>query len=278
MAPSRIRTPASLATSSTLRALREQRELGLRELARRLGFSASMLSSYELGHNEAKPTMASRILGCLHVQGTEYDQLMYLAANIGTKNFVDHTTSPTTDLLSIYENLSTRIVEWSPFRIPDLLRTPRWLQTTAEGDVEPSDQLDQEPFHQRCRRLPAQQEGRSYVFLIGDQALRMACEDAGPATQDLDLLRGADKRIDVSIRVAPSGPAALNPTTAFTVFESGRLPLAVALRHEHCTAYLTEESLRISYQLTAKNLLKRNSGESATLETWIAATYDRTSS
>lgn len=273
MAPYEFRTPASLAVSSGLREARERRNIGVRELGRRLGFSPSRISSYELGANGPKPTTVSRILGCLHVNGAEYEQLMNVAEHTGVKNFVDHATSPVTDIFSIYEQLSSRIVEWAPFRIPDLLRTRKWLETTADGEVKPSDELAQEPFHQRFRRLPVQQEDHLRVFLIGDQALRMACEEN--AVQQIDFIREADKRKDVSIRFLPSLPGTGQPANPFTVFENGKMPMAVALRHEHCTAYLTDKSVRTSYHETAKALLRQASGESTTVEAWIASAYGR---
>ncbi|WP_439382159.1 Scr1 family TA system antitoxin-like transcriptional regulator [Amycolatopsis lexingtonensis] len=277
MATAKIRTPASIAAGLGLNALREQRKIGVRELARRLGVSPSLISGYEHGTHGVKPTRISRILGCLLVQGAEYDQMMDLADHLAVKNFVDQTTSPVTDLFATYEQLSTRIVEWSPFRIPDPLRVPRWLETAPDGEIKPSDRLDQESFHQRCRPLPAKQPNRSYVFLIGDQALQMACEDTGTAAQQIALIREADRREDVTVRVASSRPSERNPATAFTVFEDRRTVLATALRHEHCTAYLTDKALLNDYHRTARALLRKNLGESATVDAWLGAAYDRTS-
>jgi hypothetical protein len=221
------------------------------------------MSSLELGTNGTKPTTVSRILGCLRVKGAEYEQLMDLAEHTEVRNYVDQFTSPAIDLFQVYELLSSCIVEWAPFRIPDLLRIRSWLGAGPDGELVPAEQeLDQELFHQRCRQLPPEQESRHYVFLIGDHALRMTCVDPGHAEQQIDFIREVNKRSDVSIRVIPSELVSPHTAGAFTVFESGPTPIAIALRHDHCTSYLTDASLRTSYHKTAQTLLQAISDKS----------------
>jgi transcriptional regulator with XRE-family HTH domain len=276
MAPPEIRTPASIAAGTGLRGARERRKVGLRELARTLGLHPSAMSNLELGTNSAKPTTVSRILGCLRVKGAEYEQLMDLAEHTEVRNYVDQFSSPAIDLFQVYELLSSRIVEWAPFRIPDLLRMRGWLETAPDGKVVPAEQqLDPELFHQQCRQLPAEIEGRQYIFLIGDQALHMTCADTGHAEQQIDFLREVNKRKDVSIRVIPSELASPHTAGAFTVFENGPESIAIALRHDHCTTYLTDASLRARYRKTIQALLQLVPEKSAPVEASIPAVDDR---
>jgi hypothetical protein len=203
---------------------------------------------------------------------------MDLAEHTKVRNYVDQFTSPAIDLYQVYEMLSSRIVEWAPFRIPDFLRIRGWLRAAPDGELVPTGQeLDQELFHQQCRQLPPEQEGRHYTFLIGDHALRMTCADPGYAEQQIDFIREINKRNDVSIRVIPPELARPHTASAFTVFENGPTPIAIALRHDHCTIYLTDASLRTSYHMTAQSLLRATSDRSAPVEASIPSVDDRAS-
>ncbi|MGW3993244.1 Scr1 family TA system antitoxin-like transcriptional regulator [Amycolatopsis sp. NPDC004772] len=277
MTAQEIRTPASLTISNGLREVRDRQGIGLRELARRLEINPSKLSGLEVNGRRAKPTTVSRILGCLQVKATEYEQLMNVAEHVDVKNYIDQSTSPVADLWAIYEQLSTSILEWAPFRIPDFLRTHRWLEATVHGDVTPTTKLDRELFHRRCRQLPVDQGERQYVFLLGDQALRMLSEETGHADQQIDFIREVSKRRDVSIRIIPSTPAPRHPTDAFTIFASGTTPIAIALQHDHCTAYLTSTSLQTSSHQAAKALLRHASDHGSTIDAWMSAVRARAS-
>jgi hypothetical protein len=103
----------------------------------------------------------------------------------------------------------------------------------------------------------------------------MVSEESGRADQQIDFIREVGKRKDVSIRIMPSTPR--HPADAFTVFANGTTPIAVALRHDHCTAYLTSTSLRTSYHEAAKALLHQASDRGWTIDAWIASVRGRAS-
>ncbi|MDS0133197.1 MULTISPECIES: Scr1 family TA system antitoxin-like transcriptional regulator [unclassified Amycolatopsis] len=268
------RKPAVLAVGIGLRDARERRKIGLRELAGMLGISAQKLSSVELGTRKPDAKLASRILGCLRVTGAEFDQVMQIAEQVDTSNFVDQSASPLIDLLWTYEQLSSRIVEWAPFCIPDLLM-PRPCPAATGRDIGvQSERRDQELLHRQCRRQTMEQGGRRYVFLIGDQALRLTCTESDGAEQQIKLLREAGRHKDVTVLVVPSGPSS---AAAFTLFEDGPEPLAVALRHSHCTTYGTDKSVLGRYHDTAKALLGRAFTHPVTIEAWLDSLQARAS-
>lgn len=232
--------PALLALSTGLRDARERRKISLRELARKLGIHPSNLSNWELGMAGPTPATVARILGRLHASGTEYDQLMALAAHVGDANWVDQSTAPIIDLLGTYERLSSRIVEWAPFRLPDVLLPPP--STLSDERTQRS---DLESFHRQVRQQTMNEGHRRYVFIVGDHALGTAGHER---IHNVDL----EAVTHIRIEVLPSS-AAPEP---FTLFESGAKPIAVALKHTHCTAYLTDKDLLADYHRTAKALLR----------------------
>jgi transcriptional regulator with XRE-family HTH domain len=267
------RKPAVLAVSTGLRDARERRKIGLRELARMLGISAQKLSSVERGTNVPEPTLVAQILGCLRVSRTEFDQIMKIAKQVDVPNLVDQSTSPLIDLLWTYEQLSSRIVEWAPFCIPDLLLPPPPSAAARDETAEQSERHDQQLFHRQCRRQTMEQGGRRYVFLIGDEALRMARDEPDGAEQIRQLCE-AGRRLDVTIRVVQSEPGS---AAAFTLFESGPRPIAVALKHSHCTTYGTDKSLLNKYHDTARELLERAFAQPITIEVWLDSLQARAS-
>ncbi|MFJ9778959.1 Scr1 family TA system antitoxin-like transcriptional regulator [Amycolatopsis sp. NPDC101161] len=201
------------------------------------------LSNWELGAAGPRPASVARVLGFLGVKGREYEQIMALAEHVGDANWVDQSASPFIDLLSAYERLSSRIVEWAPFRLPDLIRTP--TSDSSEDALPRTERSDQELFHREVRRQVMNDGGRRYVFMVGDQAMRSAGHEPFADSQ----------RAHVDIRVLPT--SSLGTPGPFTVFEAGNRPVAVALRHDHSTTYVTDKDLLGSYHRTAKALLRQ---------------------
>nr|WP_255481946.1 Scr1 family TA system antitoxin-like transcriptional regulator [Amycolatopsis sp. SID8362] len=261
--------PVVLAVSVGLRDARKRRKIGLRELARMAGISAQKLSNVELGTNTPEPTLVAHILGCLRVSRTEFDQIMSIAKQVDVPNFVDQSASPLIDLLWTYEQLSSQIIEWAPFCLPDLLLPP----PQPAAAQEQAGRHDEELLHRQCRRQTMERGGRRYVFLIGDEALRMVCEEPDGAEQ-IRQLRETGRRKDITIRVIRSGLGAAAP---FTLFEDGTEPIAVALKHSHCTTYGTDRSVLNKYHDTAKALLGRAFTQSATIEAWLDSLQARAS-
>ncbi|SEF24755.1 hypothetical protein SAMN05421837_102850 [Amycolatopsis pretoriensis] len=263
MPKSIIRPPATIAISSSLRDARVRRGLGLRRLAHKIGVYPATLSAWELGTKVAPETAVAWILGSLQVESTEYERVMALAPHAGDANLVDHSDPQLGHLLWTYEQLASRVVEWAPLCIPDLLQTRAYAERVLDKAVVPDDRRDMELLNRRVRQQALSDGNRRYVFLIGDQALH-SLEDLD--TQQIEHLRAAAQSPHVTIRIVPSAEAALRSVGAFTLFEDRSEPIAVVLRHHHCNAYLTDRKLLSRYHDTAKSLLRRAFDESGTAD------------
>ncbi|MFB9924889.1 multiprotein-bridging factor 1 family protein [Amycolatopsis halotolerans] len=75
---------------SALRAARETRKWGVRELARRIGVNPSMLSSWEFGQRPPKMLDVAAILGALGVIGDEKQRILYLACAAELDRFASY--------------------------------------------------------------------------------------------------------------------------------------------------------------------------------------------
>ncbi|MFI5590125.1 Scr1 family TA system antitoxin-like transcriptional regulator [Amycolatopsis sp. NPDC051758] len=263
-----ITKPALLAVSTSLREARERQGLGVRELARQLGVSPSRVSNWELGTHEPKPTVAARLLGSLQVGGSEFDQILEISEHLSDRNFIDQSSSRLVNLLWAYEKLASRIVEWAPFAIPDLLQTPTCGDAVVDIPLTRSDRLEQERFHRQFRHETLDEGTRQYVFMIGEQALDNLRNDPNAARQQIAHLRASEKLKHITIRVAPTTVRASRSMSPFTLFELGAGAFAVALRHNYCTSYLTDAVLVGGYSDTARALQRQGIKDFMTVEQW----------
>ncbi|GLY38410.1 transcriptional regulator [Amycolatopsis sp. NBRC 101858] len=264
-----IRPPATVAVSSSLRDARKRRGIGLRRLAEKIGVHPATLSAWELGIKVAPATAVAWILGYLRVESAEYDRVMALASHAGDVNLVDQSDPQLGHLLWTYEQLSSRVVEWAPSCIPELLQIRAYAERILDKAVVQDDRRDIDLLGRQVRRQALDGGDRRYVFLIADQALH-GMDDLH--NEQIEHIRAAAQLKHVTVRTVPSTETALTSIGAFTLFEDRSDPFAVVLRHHHCNTYLTDRTTLSRYNDTARTLLRRASGEFATANALSAPT------
>ncbi|MEV4049671.1 Scr1 family TA system antitoxin-like transcriptional regulator [Amycolatopsis sp. NPDC049688] len=256
-----IRPPATVAVSSSLRDARKRRGIGLRRLAEKIGVHPAVLSAWELGNRVAPETAVAWILGYLRVEPAEYDRVMALARHAGDANLVDQSDPQLGHLLWTYEQLSSRVVEWAPSCIPELLQTRAYAERAVDKAVMQDDRRDMDLLSRQVRQQALNDGNRRYVFVIADQALH-GMDDLN--SEQIEHLRAVAQLKHVTVRLLPSTQTALKSFGAFTLFEDRTDPIAVVLRHHHCNTYLTDRKVLSRYHDTSKTLLRRPSNESWT--------------
>jgi transcriptional regulator with XRE-family HTH domain len=249
-----IRPPATVAVSSSLREARKRRGIGLRRLAEKIGVHPATLSAWELGIKVAPATAVAWILGYLRVESAEYDRVMALAPRAGDANLVDSSDAQLGHLLWTYEQLSSRVVEWAPSGIPELLQTRAYAERVFDKAVVEDGRRDMEQLSRQVRRQALDRGDRRYLFLIGDQALH-GMDDLH--NEQIEHLHAAVQLQHVTVRIVPSTETALKSIGAFTLFEDRSDLIAVALNHHHCNTYLTDRKILSRYHDTARALLRR---------------------
>ncbi|WP_439381590.1 Scr1 family TA system antitoxin-like transcriptional regulator [Amycolatopsis lexingtonensis] len=259
-----IRRPAALIVSSSLREVRERRKVGLRRLADKLSVSPARLSGWELGTHVPHPPQVAHILGFLGISGAEYERLMNLAKHVHDDNFIATGEMQAFSLMWTYEQMADRVVEWAPFRLPDLLRLPQHFNREP-GTDEKTACPELEPLERTVRQQAMLDGHRRYLFLIGEEAVHAASNEAD-ADEQIRHLRGVASQHHVSIQIVPTTASELNPQHAFTLFEHRRTSMAVAFKNIHCIAYLTEKSLLDNYSATARTLERQAFRKAATVD------------
>ncbi|MFB9685965.1 Scr1 family TA system antitoxin-like transcriptional regulator [Amycolatopsis plumensis] len=255
-----IRPPATVAVSSSLRDARKRRGIGLRRLAEKIGVHPATLSAWELGIKVAPETAVAWILGYLRVESAEYERVMALAPDAGAANMVDQSDPQLGHLLWTYEQLSSRVVEWAPSCIPDLLQTRAYAERVLDKAVVQDDRRDMDLLSRQVRQQALNDGSRRYVFLVGDQALH-GLDDL--RNEQVEHLRAAAQLKHVTVRIVLPTEIALKSIGAFTLFEDRSGPIAVVLRHQHCNTYLTDRTMLARYHDAANALLRRASNEPA---------------
>jgi transcriptional regulator with XRE-family HTH domain len=255
-----IRPPATVAVSSSLRDARKRRGIGLRRLAEKIGVHPAVLSAWELGIRVAPETAVAWILGYLRVESVEYDRVMALAPHAGDPNLVDQSDPQLGHLLWTYERLSSRVLEWAPSCIPDLLQTRAYAERVLDKAVMQDERRDMDLLSRQVRQQTLNDGTRRYVFLVSDQALH-GLDDLHD--EQIEHLRGAAQLKHVTVRIVPTTGTALKLIGAFTLFEDRSNPIAVVLSHHHCNTYVTDRKMLSRYHDTAKVLLRRAFDEPA---------------
>jgi transcriptional regulator with XRE-family HTH domain len=231
--------PALLLLGHTLRELRTKHDVSLRTLARRLGFAPSHLSAWELGFRRPPAEALGFILGYLQVRPPTYRQLVRIHQQGDRLSCVEELGLDTTSLERAYEDLAVRRFEWAPYRVPEVLRTPEYIQTELQGRDVPPDDIDQAIFAQQVRELDRPKHCAN-VVLVSEAAW-------APAT-------GLPRLTNVTAGIVATSTFAPGTVDGFTLYETESGLFTVVLRHEHARIYLGDPETVKRYRATFARL------------------------
>jgi transcriptional regulator with XRE-family HTH domain len=122
----------SRTVAAELRALRETRGLTCADVARTLGVSPSKISRIETGNSGLQIQDVSVLLGFYQVPGTKRDELLDLLRRGDQKGWWERQPGLPQHWRTLidFENKATHIRIYHPLRIPDLLQTGEYAQST----------------------------------------------------------------------------------------------------------------------------------------------------
>lgn len=217
--------PALLLLSHTLRALRIERDVSLRALSWKLGFTPSRLSSWETGLSRPPAEALGYILGYLQVKPSTYRQLIRIYRQADRPTCIEEVLPDTTSLVHVYEELAVRKLEWSPHYVPESLHTPEYIQAELAIRDASLDDIDLAIFTQQVRELDRPRHFPN-VTLVG--------EAVWPSTISLPRLK------NLKAGIVPTSAVAPGKIDGFTIYETEKGPSTVVLRHEHVRIYLSD--------------------------------------
>ncbi|ADJ41840.1 XRE family transcriptional regulator [Amycolatopsis mediterranei S699] len=251
--------PAVIALAGGLREARNERGIGLRRLAAMVDLHHAVLSSFELGQRAPQDTIVAHILGVLRTPQDVRDHLIDLARRSHDRDLIDRTGRAENYLRTAFEQRSSRVTEWSPSLIPDVLQTAEYAGALRDTGLLAPEVTDVGCLlRTACQLALSDKPGPLYTFLIGEAATRPDACTPDVLRDQLDQLRTWTRRPRVAVRLVPAADCPPGLVGPFTFYEHRAGALAVALRHHHGgAAYSTDQAVLTTYKETVRALQRR---------------------
>ena len=231
-----------------LRAARERRSLGVRELARLLGMTPGFVTNWERGLRLPKPEDIGAVLAHCRVIGADRRRIVEMARGAREQDWID--SGGEAPYLE-WERTAEAVFGWEPDVVPPLLQTSGYARELlrAEGadDVEAR-------VAERLARRTVLESGTRCVLVLGEAALRTRIGDAQIMAEQLRHLRETAAKATAEIRIVPTG---LRPDLgrAFTIFDFADLPSIVHERLLRESAISSSPARVAKYREVAETLL-----------------------
>jgi transcriptional regulator with XRE-family HTH domain len=238
-------TPRAYVLGGELRALREYAGLGLRELAKRLDVSHSVIVRWEKGERIPTTESVSALLAVLGVSSTQRDRIIAAAraaveepvnsVSVGVAGMAEQLST-----LMEFERNATAITDVSPLLIPGLLQTADYARAiigdTADAEAKVAVRLGRRDVITRDR-APAQ-----YEAFITEAALQHQPVGVDVFVDQLRLIRKLASQDNVQVRVVPTS-AGFTPALAgpFVLIEFDKAEPVVHLEHHRSSAFLRDQ-------------------------------------
>jgi transcriptional regulator with XRE-family HTH domain len=257
-------TPRARALSAALRAEREARGIGLRELARLVSISHTQVSHWETGHRV--PTLESTVmlLTALRTPPAERERITDLARNLSESNWlitgvpgIPHQLAGAVES----ERAAKAIVEWSPMVVPGPLQTSDYARAVAVACGLPTNEIElrvmvrisrREVF---TRRKPAPVR---FDALISEAVVHEPIGQPGVMVDQLRYLVEMAERPNITINIVPlrigwhpgwSGP--------FILYEFPDAPPMVHFEHYRSGAFVPDQDDVAEYFKAAAAMRQR---------------------
>src|SRR4030088_482425 len=137
-------SPKARVLGNALRQAREDKGLGLRELAGELGLDPSALSKWERGLMVPKDVIVARILTHLGINGERYDEILKMPANADASQWLAVTLPEQRQHLAAildFENSAETITTVSPLLIPGLLQVSGYIRAIMSAGTVPEHEV-----------------------------------------------------------------------------------------------------------------------------------------
>ncbi|MCR6484312.1 helix-turn-helix transcriptional regulator [Amycolatopsis sp. OK19-0408] len=256
---SRLATPRARALGFGLRAARDTRGFGLRQLARMVGVTPQELSHWEVGTRIPTVAQVGLLLGAMRVEPVERKRLLSLAENAREPNWVELARAPEVAAFVEYERAASTVINWEPLLVPGILQTGEYTEALfAEADgLNPGTVEDCVAIRARRRELLRGQDPLNYIVFVGEGALRGGLARPRPMSGQLTHLVSMSEWTNVSIRVLPMSlgfhPGLFGP---FAILDFWNLPSIVHLEGYCGSSYLYDDREVAAYRAAAGRMRK----------------------
>lgn len=251
--------PGAYKLGAEMRRVRDEADISLRELARRLDVSHSVIVRWEKGERIPSTDSVSAFLALTGVSGTRRDRIVAMAREAVDEpaNTVSVGSEGMDDQLGVllgFEGIATEITDVSPLLFPGLLQSSAYVRAimgrgipAGEIDTRAAVRIGRRDIITR-RRAPAQ-----YTAMICEAVLHQPVGDREVLADQLRLVLDLAERDNVSVRVIPTS-AGFTPAHAgpFLLLEFETAAPVVHLEHYRSSAFLRDQG-DVGAYLTARD-------------------------
>jgi hypothetical protein len=245
-------TPRARALGLELRAAREKRKLGVRELARLLGIAPGFLSNWERGVRLPKPEDVGAVLAHCRIVGEERHRIVEMARGAQETNWLGTSTE---GAYLEWEKTATALFAWEPLLVHDLLQTSSYARIVLRS-----------PGVENVERLVAARLARREVFergkltecavVLGEAALRKRVGGPEVMADQLRYLRSVLEYDHIDLRIMPiDNDYHPGLSGAFSIFDFADLPTIVYEELSNESAH-SSSTVRVRHYRSAAKSIK----------------------
>jgi transcriptional regulator with XRE-family HTH domain len=253
--------PRAKALAGTLRRALADADLGVREVARRMGMSHSVISDWINGKKVPSPGDVSRLLTELNVGTDQQDAVLRLVHGVGEPNWlavgipgVSHQLAGAMEC----EQTATAITEWAFGVVPGLLQTSDYARAVIGAEPLPKAEIESRILVRMGRRdIVLRSHPVTLNALISEAVLRNPIGGRAVMAAQLRSLVEIAARPTVTIRVVPID-AGWHPGLAgpFVLYHYAGAP-AILMRETYRGGTFVTESDEVAAYETAAEQIRR---------------------
>ncbi|NHD18119.1 MULTISPECIES: helix-turn-helix transcriptional regulator [unclassified Actinopolyspora] len=246
-------TPRARALGAELRQAREERGVGVRELARRLGTDHSKISRYESGVSATpSPEYVASVLTALGVSESERERLASVARGANEATWVSTGVPGAQHELTTlieFERDASQVVEVSTMVLPGLLQTSDYARAVMTG-ASNNDVEARVALRLGRREVLTRGNGPHFTALILETALRTPIGGRGVLAEQLRQIADMAAWPNVTVQVIPSDIETWHPAHvgAFILFEFPKSKPIVHIEQYSSAVFLHEPEDGQAYQ------------------------------
>jgi transcriptional regulator with XRE-family HTH domain len=270
--------PRARALSGALRKAREDAGVSVREVARRLGISHSVVSYWETSKRVPRIEDVASYLTAIGVTGDEREAILTLGRDADAQNWLTVGIPGISQQLNgtmECERAASAITDWSPHIVTGLLQTSDYARSIIGGGTLPTNEVEARVLVRMGRRdvITRSNPVRLTAFL-GEAALHEMI--GGPrvmADQLRFVAKLASESETITVQVVRSyqgwHPGLNGP---FVLYDFEGAPSMVLLEHHRTGAFVTEPDDVAGYKTAVDKMLNLSlsPADSLTLITEIA--------
>lgn len=252
--------PRARALAGALRQAREDAKISVREVARRLGISHSVVSYWETSKRVPRIEDVGSYLTAIGVTGDEREAILALGRDADAGDWLTVGIPGISQQLNgtmECERAASAITDWSPNIIPGLLQTSDYAEAMIRGDSElPTNEVRARVLVRMGRRdVIMRSNPVRFTTFLGEAALRERIGSRQAMADQLRHLIKASESDNITIHVVRAGQGA-HPGLAgpFVLYDFDAAPSIVLLEHYRTGAFVFEPDDVAAYKSAVEQI------------------------